>query len=729
MCLAFHIEPVKAEMATLAAPIIVVSSSTIEPFGINITVADVQNLCGYQFVLNYNTSILNALDAGSYTPFNTGIVLDINDTAGYVSMAYWTYFGDPNGFSTADPTPIAWVEFTVEDSGTSMLDLNGSIFSDPLGNPIQHEEVDGFFSTTIQKAIDYAFDGDAISVKNGTYYEHLFINKTVSLIGENPETTIIDGNGTASTDAIYIEKWGRQVEIDGFTIQNGRIHIYESYGNNITNCNLRSSGLFLDWYVDDTFVANVSASHGGGFTVMCGNNMFSNCTAFSNGGTGFSIYRSYSGTTILNCNSTRNSGDGFFVGFFNNVDIRNSTASDNGGAGFCVNNGGYSRDIIESCSSTGNEYGISIYGSQDVDLRGNKFDNNTYNVRIGGYSSSEFNKIYIDTSNTVNGKPMYYLKYQQDLVIDASTFPDVGYLGLVSSNNITVRDLSLSKNHEGILLAYSNDSTIENVQLSDNALGIASYGSVNNTFYHNSFLNNTVQASIGGGLANTWNDNYPSGGNYWNDYAGADMYRGPYQNITGSDGIGDTPYVIDANNTDYYPLMKPYGGTHDVGIDNITRSKIVVGQGYNLSISIKIINYGFQTETFNLTVYANIVPIQSITDIALSSRNSTVITFTWNTTGFAYGNYTIKAEITTVPGETDTTDNTYVDNIVLVTIPGDCNGDKTVNILDIGCISAHWYPGPPVGPLGYHPNADADGDGAVDIFDIGIASAHWGESW
>ena len=52
-------------------------------------------------------------------------------------------------------------------------------------------------------------------------------------------------------------------------------------------------------------------------------------------------------------------------------------------------------------------------------------------------------------------------------------------------------------------------------------------------------------------------DGHPSGCNYWKDYTGTDFYSGPYQNETGSDGIGDTPYVIDENNTDHYPLMSP----------------------------------------------------------------------------------------------------------------------------------------------------------------------------
>jgi hypothetical protein len=58
---------------------------------------------------------------------------------------------------------------------------------------------------------------------------------------------------------------------------------------------------------------------------------------------------------------------------------------------------------------------------------------------------------------------------------------------------------------------------------------------------------------------NLWDDGYPSGGNHWSNYTGADVKGGSYQNETGSDGIGDTSHVIDANNTGRYPLMAPFG--------------------------------------------------------------------------------------------------------------------------------------------------------------------------
>ena len=65
---------------------------------------------------------------------------------------------------------------------------------------------------------------------------------------------------------------------------------------------------------------------------------------------------------------------------------------------------------------------------------------------------------------------------------------------------------------------------------------------------------------------------------------------------------------------------------------------------------------------------------------------------------------------------------------IWVNCAGDVNNDGIINILDAGVISAHWYPGPPVGPLGYDSNADLNNDGTVNILDAGILSFNWGQT-
>jgi len=74
-------------------------------------------------------------------------------------------------------------------------------------------------STTIQDLIDAATPGETIPVPLGTYHEHVFINKSVTLVGENRFTTIIDGEGTG----IVVLSNASNVEIRGFTIRNGGV--------------------------------------------------------------------------------------------------------------------------------------------------------------------------------------------------------------------------------------------------------------------------------------------------------------------------------------------------------------------------------------------------------------------------------------------------------------------------------------------------------------------------
>jgi parallel beta-helix repeat protein len=85
--------------------------------------------------------------------------------------------------------------------------------------------------------------------------------------------------------------------------------------------------------------------------------------------------------------------------------------------------------------------------------------------------------------------------------------------------------------------------------VTNNGEGVELDSSSGNSIYHNNFINNTLQTLISESYTNAWNESYPSGGNYWSDYNGTDANH---------DGIGDTPYIIDANNTDHHPLMTPY---------------------------------------------------------------------------------------------------------------------------------------------------------------------------
>jgi len=134
---------------------------------------------------------------------------------------------------------------------------------------------------------------------------------------------------------------------------------------------------------------------------------------------------------------------------------------------------------------------------------------------------------------------------------------DYGVLFYLSDHNVIQENNITGSEWNGIDLLNSSENTVTENNVANNRNGIVTQWAQNNFIYNNNFVENTFQV-ITYDSVNIWDNGYPSGGNYWSDYSGIDLYGGPYQNETGSDGIGDTPYIIDENNQDNYPLMEPW---------------------------------------------------------------------------------------------------------------------------------------------------------------------------
>ena len=165
---------------------------------------------------------------------------------------------------------------------------------------------------------------------------------------------------------------------------------------------------------------------------------------------------------------------------------------------------------------TANNFGICIFESQYNTISGNNITNNSFGI-ISNYWANE-------TSSNNN---------------------------IISGNNIAANA------YYGIYASVASFNTFMENNIRDNGwAGIYLLYSSNNRFYHNNLIDNWEQVVYS--PQNVWDDGYPSGGNYWSDYTGVDLSWGAYQNKTGSDGIGDIPYWIAADNQDNYPLMSPY---------------------------------------------------------------------------------------------------------------------------------------------------------------------------
>jgi len=161
---------------------------------------------------------------------------------------------------------------------------------------------------------------------------------------------------------------------------------------------------------------------------------------------------------------------------------------------------------------------------------------------------------------------------------------------------------------------------------------------------------------------------------------------------------------------------------HDIAVINVKPLKTVVGQGYCVNINVTVKNYGIFKENFRITTYVNTMSIQT-KNVTLTSGNFIIITFVWNTTDSTKGNYTVKAYAWPILGEDNTADNTFVDGWVIVTIPGDIDGNFSVDGGDLGLLGEAWFSTPK--DVNWNPNADVNDSGQIEGGDLGTVGFYW----
>ena len=208
-----------------------------------------------------------------------------------------------------------------------------------------------------------------------------------------------------------------------------------------------------------------------------------NITGFTaTGATGSTKAGIYIGNGVDHCNISNNSASNC------NRSIYLNHSSDNALTGNIANSGDY-RGIILSDSNnntllentvTGNIRGIHLQHSSNNTLTDNVMSGNSYNFGVIGEKPSHYVQ-NIDTSNTVDGKPIYYWVGLQDQEVP----DDAGYVGIANCGNMTVKDMRLTGNLQAVLLAYSIDSVVMNVTASGNHCGIFLYNSTNNVLVGN----------------------------------------------------------------------------------------------------------------------------------------------------------------------------------------------------------------------------------------------------
>ncbi len=558
---------------------------------------------------------------------------------------------------------------------------------------------------TIQAAVGSAetLDGNTIFVDRGVYYEHVTVDKALTIVGEDSTNTAVDGNGTGTAISIKADN----VTIEDFTIRNSsESGVYLNGGNYAQIQN--------DKIVNNYCGLNVSSA----YNMIFGNEIVSNqyCGLLVSGGSG----------TI----------------FENNITYNNY--------GICVNSSQASNNNLIYHNNLNNTHQTST--------------NEAYGLWDNGYPSggnywSDYDgpDLFSGVFQTVTGSDGIG---DTAYTIDANNtdrYPLIGqWLWGTRNLTITSTDGGTTSPAPG---SYAYNTT-EYVEVTAIAYG-------NYTFDHWELDGYNASETSQTGIRTDTNHTlkavftrtkyaleitFTAGGNT-DPTAGAYIFEpgteasvsalfdaGYYLDSWELDnvyvGIFNPESVIMNRNHTLEAVFKPLDTGHNIATKWVA-SKTVVGQGLNLSIQATTLNTGSYTENFSITAYLNSTSVSSH-DVTLDSGASTTVTFTLNTSSFSKGNYTVWSYSWPVLDENETADNNFTGGYVIVSAVGDLTGgtsnvwdfipDGKVDGKDVSLAAKCFgsYPGC-APPLIWNVNCDVNNDGKVDGKDISLVARHFGE--
>ena len=418
----------------------------------------------------------------------------------------------------------------------------------------------------IQDGIDHAMTGDTVYVFNGTYRENVVISKGLQLLGENKKNTVVTGDDFGTVFKIIVGN----ISISGFTIQgcggnpnNAGIMIHTS--NNIIVENDIQKNNYFGLYIIEGYD-----------NIVYHNNFIDNT---------YHAFDYIAGSTW----------DGGYPMGGNYWDDYTGTDADEDGIGdIPYPTGNSSADqypLIHPYGSIINENNTEIFLTiQGAISDGDTQNDDTITVKNGEYCEhlTISKQLHLKGENHYDGTILTGRHtgdvvtifandvILQDFIIQHSGTAEYNAGVIIHGENCSILKTIIYENFQGIILKHSAKNTtiaynevmkngwngialgsgVTAVSIFENTIsnnfyaGIAISGASYNYLYHNSFLSNRYQAYDDG--MNSWDDGYPSGGNYWSDYTGSDEDE---------DGIGDVPYIIpDGISKDRYPLMAPYTG-------------------------------------------------------------------------------------------------------------------------------------------------------------------------
>ena len=368
-----------------------------------------------------------------------------------------------------------------------------------IGDPDEDGSLEHPFDK-IQEGVDAASSGDIVDVASGIYYENVEVSKSrISLVGENGGS-IIDGNGTGQGIRVkgYPPDFVEYLTISGFTIQ---------------NC---AKGLTL---------------------VRCRNVYLRNNSMIEN------VYNFADYSLQVNDVDTSNTVDEKPIYYWVNQHDKQVPAD----AGYVAVIGSR-KIVVKNLNLTSNGQGILFKNTTGSLIENVRVSNNSEGIYLDVWSDNN-----IIANNTVSNNAIIgvYVSTSSGNVISGNKISKSDYGIFLASSGNFIENNELIGNRKGLVLFGQGSSLVSgNIvrgnMLSNNTVGVSTRFSLENIIYHNNFVNNENQTESFNGV-DVWD--YLGEGNYWSDYVGGDE---------SDNGIGDTPYLIDEDNRDNYPLMGLY---------------------------------------------------------------------------------------------------------------------------------------------------------------------------
>jgi len=474
-----------------------------------------------------------------------------------------TYTIDPNSpIVTANQKGGVYTETqTIEITATDDFDPQPTIYyttdgTNPTTSSTIYSNPIDIITNTILKFIAVDSAGNLSPYQTEKYYFR--IQDAI----DDPSTT--NGDIIEVHSGVYIEN----------VVLNKKLTLKSIVGENVT---IQA----LDWSPVITITSSGSGSKITGFNII--------------GGSEGIFLDSASNCTVNMNNISSNYDFGLYLENASNNTISENVISNNY-YGICLD---FSYDNIISSNVVKNngDYGLYFDNSPENTLLNNVIENNWYNnLEISGSDVSDYVQ-YINTSNTINGSPIYYLIRQSDLILDGIS---IGYLSLISCDNIQVSSINIVDNEQNIILINTTNSVIENLS------------------------NNSVNAIY------LWNSSY-------NTISGIStkkihLISSNYNTITGNYIINNGGGVATALMTGVYAsysIFNDYGNSYAIYLDSSSHNAIINNSIHGNAICLELSPYNIISDNnlegswnYGSGIYLLLSPHNSISGNILSNYDN-----------------------------------------------------------------------------------------------------------